>query len=136
MKTELIVQARVYDWVKTLTELPVRYEDLPASKDSLPCMSMQTLTGTPIERRYKDGSYIANYRFAVYLRQANGDTAGRIDAVSILSGLADAIDGGSVDLGDGAQLWSVTQDTLPSKIAVDEAFEDYQVTFTVKYKAR
>lgn len=132
MKPDLIVQDRVYSWVKTLTALPVEYELLPAS--GLPCLSVQTLTGSPIERRYKNGSYIANYRFALYLRQDGSDTAGRIDALSVLTDIAAKIDGGSIDLGASVSLWRIEQDTLPCRIAVDEHYDDYQVTFTVKYR--
>ena len=64
--------------------LEIAYEYMPADPEKLPALSMQTLTGDPVERRYVDGSYIGRYRFAIYLRQASEDDTGRLDAVTTL----------------------------------------------------
>lgn len=116
-------------------ELGCEYDYMPAKAEELPCVSVQTLNGNPVEFGFADGSYIANYRFALYLRQQDSDTASRFDGRSILDGLAKAFLASDINLGDRYTFYSARADTLPSKIAADENYDDYQVTLTVQYKA-
>lgn len=116
--------------------LRCEYEYLPADAGELPCLSMITLAGSPVEMGFLDGSYIANYRFALQLRQAEADTRGRLDAAGTLRGLADALRSWPLDLGEGKALYSCSVDTLPSRVAAAEGAIDYQVTLTVRYKSQ
>jgi hypothetical protein len=134
MKDEASIAQAVYDFVRARTELPCEFGSLPASRESLPCVSVQTLTGDPVTKRYKSGAYIGNYRFAVYLRQSAEDNAARLDSSKVLTDLATSIDGATVTLPASFVFWGLEQDTLPVGVTVDTAYEDWQATFTLTYK--
>lgn len=135
------VAERVYEAVEAaMRSLPqstprCEYEYLPTDAAELPCVSVQTLSGTPVEREYLDGSYIGAYRFGLVLRRAADDTRSRLDAPALLGHLAEALKAAAIDLGDAAAFWGVSRDTLPARVASDPAWIDYQVTLTLKYKA-
>ena len=134
------VAERVYGAVEAIAAsmpegLRCGYEYLPADAGELPCLSVATLTGNPVEMGFLDGGYIANYRFAVQLRQAEADTRGRLDAPRILRELATAFCAAPLDLG-GAALYSRSVDTLPSRVSAAAGAIDYQVTLTVRYRSQ
>jgi hypothetical protein len=133
---EALLSKAVYDFVSSLTDTSCHYESMPSDAKRLPCVSVQTLTGDPVEKRYKSGGYIGNYRFAVYHRQKDVDNASRLDAAKILSDLAQKINEGgkNIVLPTSFDFWGLTQDTLPVKVTVDVAFDDWQATFTLRYK--
>jgi hypothetical protein len=124
----------VHEALQELAPLPVKFEELPDKAASLPCFSMQTLTGDPVFKRYKDGSYIGNYRFAVYLRQSGVDTALRLDAVGALTDLASAIEALRLSLEAPYEFRGIRGDTLPTKITVAPEYDDWQATFTMTYR--
>jgi hypothetical protein len=134
MRDEALLPHIVFDFVSSRTELDCLHESLPAERSALPCVSVQTLTGTPVERTYKDGSYIGNYRFAVYLRQTTEDNAGRLDGSRIMADLTAAIDKATVELPSPFSFWGLELDTLPVKVDSEPAFDDWQATFTMRYK--
>lgn len=133
------IAERVFNVVEAIVEasegFSCEYEYLPADAKELPCVMMQTLTGPPLEKTYLDGSYVANYRFALYLRQADADTQARLDARGILNSLAEAVMASTIDLGEGCSMWSLRKENLPSRMQADEGYIDYQVTLALKYKA-
>lgn len=134
------VAEKVYDVVEALVsssslDLVCEYEYLPATSSELPCVTMQTLTGTPVEREYLDGAYIANYRFALYLRMEAADTASRLSGRKVLDALAKEFAVAKLDFGESYDIWEQRIDTLPCRIAAEEAWADYQVTLTIKYKS-
>ncbi|MDR3053322.1 MAG: hypothetical protein LBU48_05635 [Coriobacteriales bacterium] len=132
MTDEALISSKVLAGIRSLTELKVEFDHLPTK--GLPMLSMQTLTGTPVERRFKSGGYIGNYRFALYLRQQAEDNASRLDAEQVLKTLAGQVEKLPLALGASIALLGITQDTLPAKVSSDEAYDDQQVTFTLKYK--
>lgn len=134
MSDVVLVASSVYAAVKVLSPLHCEFESLPASREALPCVSVQPLTGEPVAKRYKDGGYVGNYRFALYLRQAAEDNAARLDAAKALAGLAKAVEDGPVVLPEGFSLWGMRQDTLPVRVAADAAYDDWQTTFTLTFK--
>jgi hypothetical protein len=134
MSDEVQLAPVVYELVASLTELDVSYEQLPTGREQLPCVSVQTLTGTPVDRRYKDGSYIGLYRFAVYIRQTTEDNASRLDGAKAMTRLAADIVASAVALSEPFVFWSIEQDTLPVKVEAHEAYDDWQATFTLRYK--
>lgn len=138
MKDSARLSKRVFDHVEA--SLPdgspgIDYEFMPSDPESLPRLSMQTLAGTPHDTDYIDGSYIARYRFAVYLRQRSDDTGGRLDAIGLLEEVVDAIDGSRASLPEGFDCWGIECDNLPRKIEFDDAYDDWQATFEMKYHA-
>lgn len=140
------IAERVYGAVEALvasSALPLgcEYEYLPTERAELPCISVQTLNGAPVEKRYLDGSYVAAYRFALVLRQESDDTRERLDSTKILRELAAAVRSladpttrTTLDLGSEARLWSISADTLPARVQAQQGCTDYQVTLAVKYK--
>lgn len=136
MKEEAATSGLVYEFLRaTLPEgyPELSYEYMPSDTAKILCMSMQTLTGNPVVKRYKDGSKIARYRFALCIRQSNEDRATRLDAISLLDSIAAMVDGSDIPLGETATCWSVEQDTLPRIIASDDLYDDMAVEFTVEY---
>ena len=106
------VAARVFATLETLvagfSEIKgCEYEHAPTEAPSLPCVTMQTLGGDPIEKRYLDGSRIAAYRFSLQLRQQTEDDQGRLDARSLLERLASEVERAAIDLGAGRALGSL-----------------------------
>jgi hypothetical protein len=134
MKDEALLPQIIFDFVDSQTAFECLHESLPADRAQLPCISVQTLTGNPVEKRYKSGGYIGNYRFAVYLRQTAEDNASRLDGSKVMSDLAATIDGSTVDLPAPFEFRELEQDTLAVKVAVDEAYDDWQATFTMRFK--
>jgi hypothetical protein len=127
-----LLSSNVLEAIRTLTELQVDYDQLPTT--GLPRLSLQTLTGSPIEKRYKNGSYIGNYRFALYLRQSTQDNDTRLNSVQELTDLAGKVETLNLDCGESISFWGIKPDTLPVKVDSDEAYDDIQVTFTLKFK--
>ena len=87
---------RVYEAVEALVEssplgLRCEYEYLPTKRAELPCLSMQTLGGDPVVRRYLDGGVVLQYPFALVLRQSSEDTRDRLDAPRVLRELSRAL---------------------------------------------
>ena len=133
------VAARVFATLETLvtgfSEIKgCEYEHAPTEAPSLPCVTMQTLGGDPIEKRYLDGSRIAAYRFSLQLRQQTEDDQGRLDARSLLERLASEIEHTAIDLGAGRASWGVSSDTLPSRIESTEGYADWRTELTLKYR--
>lgn len=134
MNDQALIAAAVYQMVKGLSPISCGFEELPADATKLPFLSVQTLTGNPIVSRYKNGGYVGQYRFAVYLRQSASDTASRLDAVQTLTDLAVEIDNAEPTLPESFDFWGIKQDTLPVRVDVDASYDDWQATFTLQYK--
>jgi len=130
------IAEKVLEAVEALVaeNLPVEYEYLPADVKELPCLMVSTIPGNPVEKEYVDGSYIANYRFGLLLRQSAEDSQARLDAIRILRNIADDLCKSPPRL-EGVEVWGLNKDNLPSRIATEEPYVDYQVTLTVQYKA-
>jgi hypothetical protein len=114
--------------------LTVKFEELPDKAGVLPCFSMQTLTGNPVERAYKDGSYIGNYRFAIYLRQSGEDAALSLDAFGAIGTLVEGVQALTLTLEQPYEFRGIRLDTLPVKVDVKPNYDDWQATFTMSYK--
>lgn len=126
----------VYECVDTARpdDFPYMYfEFMPADRSLLPALSLQTLTGDPVLTRFMDGSYIGQFRFAVYLRMSADDDESRLAASALMEQVTSVVAGGTYTLPTGFDYHRITQDTLPRLISVDEGFYDYQVTFAVDY---
>lgn len=142
------VAERVYEAVEALVEssplgLRCEYEYLPTERAELPGMSMQTLGGDPVVRRYLDGGVVLQYPFALVLRQSSEDTRDRLDAPRVLRELAGALcslgEPGAVatlDLGPDARLRTIARTSLPARIQAQPGMTDYQVTLAVQYKTQ
>ena len=138
---------RVYEAVEALVEssplgLRCEYEYLPTKRAELPCLSMQTLGGDPVVRRYLDGGVVLQYPFALVLRQSSEDTRDRLDAPRVLRELSRALCSlgepeavATLDLGN-ARLRTIARTSLPARIQAQPGMTDYQVTLAVQYKTQ
>lgn len=139
---------RVFDAVRALVasapeRIGCEYEYLPTDRSELPCVTMQVLSGDPVERRYLDGGIVARLPIALVLRQAADDTACRLDAQRTLRGLAGALrslaEPGAayeLDLGPGTSLREIARGAGPARLQAQPGMTDYQVTLVVKYKTQ
>ena len=104
------------------------YEQTPTDAQGLPCITMQTLDGTPVERRYLDGGRVENYRFALLLRRQALEDQDRLERVA--SSLAEA----DVELGEGRTAWDLSLDTLPYRTESAADYADWKAELTLKYQ--
>lgn len=108
-----------------------------------PSMMMQQLSGSYKVRSYVDGSYIAEYPFAVYVRVEGTDTEAKLDATGCLLGLAkwlsekdaDGTRRHLPDLTGGRTAIKIELESMPSIAArYNDGTEDYQALFKMQYK--
>ncbi len=97
-----------------------------------PAASVQQLPGSRWAKRYVSGSGVREIPFAVRLRTAGTDTAGRIEATTALIALADALEGADAeDLPD--DVIGVTGEDTPSLIErSDNGTEVWYATYVVE----
>lgn len=110
------------------------YEHAPTDAQSLPCITMRTLEGAPIEKRYLDGGSVANYRFAVLLRQQAHDDQTRLEAQAALTRIALSLAQASIDLGAARAPRRLFLDTLPHGVKEAEGYADWQAECTLQYQ--
>ena len=111
------------------------YGSPPTDAATFPCVTVVPMDGDPVEKRYLDGSYVANHRFALLLRTKAENDQARLDARSMIDRLAASLEGADIDLGAGRQAWNVARDALPCCIAEAEGHSDWQVTLVLTYKS-
>lgn len=134
------IASKVYDVVESLVtastiDAACEYEYLSTEGDDLPCFGVYTLAGDPVEKEYLDGTYLANYRFMIILRQPGDDTDSRLFAVAVLRELSDVFANAPLDFGDTYTIWKKERQSLPARLSVTESYVDYQVTLRIQYKA-
>lgn len=130
------IAKKLHTWLNSWADAPtsIAFDDF--SKDP-PCMTFQPMSGTLVERKYIDGSFIGVYPFAVSMRISGDDTAERIDAHATLSALGEwAKDSEPPELGEGRTVTEFDPST-PAKTSVyDNGAEDYQIIITMKYRQK
>lgn len=110
------------------------YEQTPTDAQGLPCITMQTLDGTPVERRYLDGGRVENYRFALLLRRQALEDQDRLDARALLERVASSLAEADVELGEGCTAWDLSLDTLPYRTESAADYADWKAELTLKYQ--
>ena len=85
------------------------YGSPPTDAATFPCVTVVPMDGDPVEKRYLDGSYVANHRFALLLRTKAENDQARLDARSMIDRLAASLEGADIDLGAGRQAWNVAK---------------------------
>lgn len=118
----------------------VLLEDL---EKKYPSMMLQQLAAAEKKRTYVNGSYVAGWSFAVYVRINAEDTASRLDALACLDALYEWLkvrdsNGAYVNLPEidiNRVATGITMSTTPSIAArYDDGTEDYQAVFELEYK--
>lgn len=137
--TQADVATCVFDVLKAVVEgIPsvatCAYEQAPTDAQGLPCITMQTIDGVPVERRYLDGGCVANYRFALLLRQQALEDQDRLDARALLERVASSLAEANVELGEGRAAWGMSLDTLPYRAESAADYADWKAELTLKYQ--
>ncbi len=124
-------------FVNTWPSKPVKIELELADKAPL-SMAMQQLSGTVIETKYIDGTFVGVWPFAVYVHITGKDTAQRLRATQTLDALGEWIKSAELPtLGGNRHALSLEMTALPSLAArYENGYEDYQAMFGLKYKQR
>lgn len=134
------VAISVLSWLEqhqALSGLPVTLEAAPP--EGTDGVTLSSLTGDPIIKRYKSGGYVAAYPFSVMLRVNHADTQRHIDAIGVLGDIAASIEekAGWPVAPDGFDYHTIETRTLPVLASrTDSGADDYQVTFTLTYRKR
>lgn len=113
--------------------MPVRFEELTADVGELPRMMLQLRESDAKEQRYLSGERICPMPFALTLRLAADAQQDRLDACDLLSRLADSFLESCMVL-DGYVAYAMPTASVPVCLGRAQAFEDWQVTFELKYK--
>lgn len=129
---------QVLDLMAEVTEdtgaaAPVRFEELTADPGELPRFMLTLRESNDEQRRYVSGERVIPFPFALTLRMAGDDEQSRLDAAETLCSVADAFLARCV-LMDGFVACEVPQAGVPVCLGKSDAgFEDWQVTFTLRY---
>lgn len=125
------------DYLNTWSKKPceVKLEDF--EKDPVSLM-MQQLSGTAKKVQYVNGSYIASFPFAVYVRINAVDTASKLDATGLLNELGRWLETSNLpELDENMTATKIEMTALPSLAAkYDNGVEDYQAVFELEYYVR
>lgn len=130
-------------WVNTFPEKPVpiiRFEHMELEKVSeaqmSAQMSLETVQGTRITKRYILGGYQAEYSFRlVYRIHPDNSNDMRLDAEELLNRFGDWASKNLPDLGEGVTARRVEQTTQSAKhVAYTDGDEDYQIMMKLTYE--
>lgn len=125
------------DYLNTWSKKPceILLEDFAKST---PSMMMQQLSGTAKKKEYVNGSYIASFPFAVYVRVDAVDTASKLDATGILNELGKWLATNKLPyLDEDMKANKIEMTALPSLAArFENGEEDYQAIFELEYYVR
>lgn len=124
-------------FINTWAAKPVKIELELTDKAPL-SMAMQQLSGTVIEKKYIDGTFVGMWPFAVYVHINGRDTAQRLLATQTLDTFGKWIQSAELpSIGANRQATSIEMTALPSLAArYENGYEDYQAVFGLKYKQR
>lgn len=114
----------------------VAFEELTAEPGEMPRLMLKPTSSDAVERRYISGEAIRNFPFSATLRVACDSEQNSLDAHAWLQRFADAFEDAALSM-DGYSAFRTPggrQQTVPTCLGRTERFEDWQVTFEVKYK--
>ncbi|MBQ4447425.1 MAG: hypothetical protein II897_03940 [Clostridia bacterium] len=140
----VLIAKAMRDYLNTWPKKPTTFmlEDLGKN---VPSLMIQQLAAAQLVKAYVNGSYIAAWSFAIYVRVSGDDTASRLDAIACLNDLAEWLtelddDGNFVRMpviDDTRKPTKIEMTSTPSIAArYDDGIEDYQAVFSLEYKVR
>ena len=112
--------------------IPVRFEELTAETGQLSRIMMTLVDGAEEESRYISGETICPIMFALTLRVAPDDEQDRLNAAGLLDHIRDQFLEKCLVLDDFA-VYRLPKAGMPVCLGRTDTFEDWQVTFDVKY---
>lgn len=115
----------------------ITLEDMTRKPSSFSIV-LQQLSGTVVERRYIDGSFIGLWPFAVYIRFSARDTGKHIKASKYYNELESYLKSATLpELDEGRTASSIEMSSLPSVAGVyEDGSTDYQAIFGMRYTSR
>ena len=135
-----VMRDHLNSWSKKPAE--IKLEDLGKKA---PSMMLQQLSSAEKVKSYVNGSYIGVWRFAVWIRVEAEDTASRLDAIAVLTELAEWL-GETDESGDFKNLPVIderriaTGFSMPATPSIaaryDDGTEEYQAIMSLEYKSR
>lgn len=140
----ILIAKAMRDHLNTWPDKPATFKLEDLGKD-VPSLMIQQLAAAQQTKVYINGSYIAVWNFAVYVRVSGEDTASRLDAIACLNDLADWLtekdeDGNFVRMpviDAKRKATNIEMTTTPSIAArYEDGTEDYQAIFSLEYKVR
>lgn len=134
------VAERVLDAVQAAADgldrpVPCAFEELTAEPGLMPRLMLKPTASDAVERRYVSGEVLRAFPFSATLRVGADCEQDRLDACAWLSQLGAAFEEVPLEV-DGGTVFMQRQRTVPTCLGRTEQFEDWQVTFEVKYKTR
>lgn len=115
--------------------VPVAFEELTADPGEMPRLMLKPTDSDAVERRYVSGEVLRAFPFSATLRVDADSEQERLDAFAWLHRLAAEYEAAGVEI-PGASVYMNRQRTVPTCLGRTDRFEDWQVTFEVKYKTR
>lgn len=115
--------------------VPVAFEELTADPGEMPRLMLKPTDSDAVERRYVSGEVLRAFPFSATLRVDADSEQDRLDAFAWLHRLAAEYEAAGVEI-PGASVYMNSQRTVPTCLGRTDRFEDWQVTFEVKYKTR
>ncbi len=113
--------------------IPVKFEELTAETGDLPRMMMSLIDSGEEESHYISGEAICPVAFALTLRIGAEDEQDRLDAAYTLNTVVSAFLKDCTAL-DGFVAYKRPMAGVAHCLGRTDAFEDWQVTFSLKYK--
>lgn len=113
--------------------VPVAFEELTAEPGEMPRLMLKPTSSDAVERRYISGEVLRSFPFSATLRIPADCEQDRLDAFAWLHRLASEYEAIGLEI-PGASVYMNRQLTVPTCLGRTERFEDWQVTFEMKYK--
>lgn len=134
------VAERVLDAMQAASDamdpaVPVAFEELTADPGEMPRLMLKPTSSDAVERRYVSGEQLRAFPFSATLRVPADCEQDRLDAFAWLHRLASEYEAVPLKI-PGASVYINRQRTIPTCLGRTERFEDWQVTFELKYKTR
>ena len=114
----------------------VTFEELTAEPGEMPRLMLKPTSSDAMERRYISGEAVRSFPFSATLRVACDSEQDSLDAHAWLQSFAEAFEDADMAM-EGYVAFRTPggrQKTVPTCLGRTERFEDWQVTFEVKYK--
>lgn len=134
------VAERVLDAVQAVARsldppVAVAFEELTAEPGEMPRLMLKPTSSDAVERRYVSGEVLRSFPFSATLRVPADCEQDRLDAHAWLQALAAGFEECAFEVPE-ASVYAKRQKTVPTCLGRTDRFEDWQVTFALKYKTR
>lgn len=117
------------------TPMPVKFEELTPNIGELPRLMIAPVATDNDVQQYISGEFIYPFVFTLTLRQSVVDDQTRLDAYQFLNEITDQFLKRSIVL-DNCVAYKRPFASVPAMLGTTDAFEDWSVTFDLRYKTK